>query len=236
VTDARPVHDETNTDLLAAARAGSTSEVRTALQGGADPNARDDLGNTALHYATRRDRPAMISALLGAGADLDAQNGVGETPLLLAAMDQNGSHPATVKLLIEQRANLNLADIDGYAALHALVGMDDAVLLRRAIDLGADIEHSDHTGATPFLFAATYARANCMQVLVLTGATITARDSEERGAADLLVKWGTLMASTTAIGATAKVLKWAHVDTDGQADRPPLSGRQAPCGGQQPPA
>jgi ankyrin repeat protein len=197
VTEARAVHDETNTDVLAAAKAGRTSDVRAALQGGADPNARDDLGNTALHYAARRDRPAMISALLSAGADLDAQNGVGETPLLLAAMDQNGSHAATVKLLIEQRANLNLADIDGYAALHALVGMDDAVLLRQAIDLGADIEHPDKTGATPFLFAATYARAKCMQVLVDAGAIITARDSQGRGAADLLVKWGTLMSSAT---------------------------------------
>lgn len=53
--------------------------------------------------------------------------------------------------------------------------MEDAVLLRQAIDLGADIEHPDKTGATPFLFAATYARANCMQVLVDAGATITAR-------------------------------------------------------------
>lgn len=138
-------------------------------------------------------------------------------------------------LLIEQRANLNLADIDGYAALHALVGMDDAVLLRQAIALVADIEHPDKTGATPFLFAATYARANCMQVLVDAGATITARDSEGLGAVDLLAKWSTLMSSATAIGATAKVLKWAQVDTDGQSNRPPQSGRQAPCGGPQPP-
>jgi hypothetical protein len=113
--------------------------------------------------------------------------------------------------------------------------MDDAVLLRQAIALVADIEHPDKTGATPFLFAATYARANCMQVLVDAGATITARDSEGLGAADLLAKWSTLMSSATAIGATAKVLKWAQVDTDGQSNRPPQSGRQAPCGGPQPP-
>jgi hypothetical protein len=35
-------------------------------------------------------------------------------------MDQNGSHAATVKLLLDQRTDLSLADIDGYAALHAL--------------------------------------------------------------------------------------------------------------------
>jgi ankyrin repeat protein len=160
----------------------------------------------------------MIRVLLGAGADVDAQNAVGETPLLRAAMDQNGSHAATVKLLLERRGNLRLADIVGYAALHALVLMGDAVLLREAIDLGADLAWRDKTGATPFLFAATYARADCMKVLVDAGADIAARDSEGRGAADLLVKWGSMLASATAIGTAARVLKWAQVDADAQAN------------------
>jgi ankyrin repeat protein len=210
--------DETHTDLLAAAKAGSTPQVRTALRLGANPNARDDLGSTALHHAALRDLPAMISALLGGGADLDAQNDVGQTPLLVAAMDQNRRHTATVKMLVEQCRNLDLSDLSGYAVLHALVFMDDAVLLRKAIDLGADIEHLDKTGATPFLFAATYANARCLQVLVDAGADITARDFEGRGAAELLVKWGTLMSSAMAIGTSAKVLKWAQVDAGGQAD------------------
>ena len=72
--------------------------------GGANVDARNEIGSTPLHLAASNGHSLAIEALLADGADINA-GGVGEiTPLHLAA--QNG-HAATIKALLIGGAPVN---------------------------------------------------------------------------------------------------------------------------------
>jgi ankyrin repeat protein len=213
------------TPLHRAADLATAKEVRALLASGADPNARDHWKDTPLHLAARRDTPAIVRALMDAGADLNAQNSAGDTPLTHAASDQLGTHTQTVRLLLAQPQNLNLADVQGWSALHALVYMGDPDLLRLGIEAGADTELRDQRGETPFLKAATYHYAPCLQVLADAGADTAARDLQGRNAADLVVLETNAVTTDHDVAAAARVL--AHVMRDDFKPAAPV-GRQPP--------
>lgn len=87
--------------LHLAAAYGSTAPVEALLRAGADPNRRDDGGETALHaLAARCDATAYaFEALLDAGGRRDLRNRRGETPAERGALHRNTAvfgalHPA----------------------------------------------------------------------------------------------------------------------------------------------
>lgn len=67
--------------------AAEASDVVRCLQAGADPNARDEDGETPLHWAKTGE---VVAMLLQAGADLDAREKYGMTPLHTAAKKPTG--------------------------------------------------------------------------------------------------------------------------------------------------
>lgn len=77
--------------LHLAAAYGSTAPVEALLRAGADPNRRDDSGETALHaLAARCDATAeTVEALLDAGGRRDLRNHWGETPAERGALHRN---------------------------------------------------------------------------------------------------------------------------------------------------
>ena len=85
--------------------------VQACLEAGADPKARDAVGDTPLHYAI--DRGEMAVLLLAAGADPNARNNRGETPL-----HSYDTGFEVVVLLLEAGADPNARDQDGETPLH----------------------------------------------------------------------------------------------------------------------
>ena len=66
------------------------SVYRVLLRCGADPNARDDRGNTVLMY--HRKSPEAIKNLVEAGADINAANDAGETLMSMTLQEQLQHH------------------------------------------------------------------------------------------------------------------------------------------------
>lgn len=75
-----PVHADATGGLFDAVREGTAAEVKTALAAGADPNARNEDGDTPLHLAAMALKPSAILALLEGGADAAARNEDGRVP------------------------------------------------------------------------------------------------------------------------------------------------------------
>ena len=71
---------------LQAARAGDIEGLTSALEGGADPNARAAKGWTALMHAANEGYALLIPLLLETGADVDARAADGATALFIAAL------------------------------------------------------------------------------------------------------------------------------------------------------
>ena len=84
------------------------------LESGADPNRRDEAGDTTLAHAISllEHPPATIKVLLGGGADPDLRDGSGETPLMQAVLELDDPS-ATVKALLDGGANPCLRGRDG---------------------------------------------------------------------------------------------------------------------------
>jgi uncharacterized protein len=78
---------ENDARLLAAARAGDTLSVRSALAAGANPDARDEHGATALLIAAHAAQTGAFQALLDAGADVDLQDDDLANPFLWAGAE-----------------------------------------------------------------------------------------------------------------------------------------------------
>lgn len=89
------------TALMQASRSGELGVVELLLERGADPNYRDDRGQSALHLAlfkpSPRRHPPVVERLLAAGADPNAADNAGQRPLHMAI---HHAVPAIVKALI----------------------------------------------------------------------------------------------------------------------------------------
>jgi ankyrin repeat protein len=109
------------------------------LAQGADVNLRNQGGNTAVMYAGARHLTGMIQILVRKGADINAQNNAGATALMNSsgAID-SVDDPDTIQAILDNGADPNKFDHDGYTALMyaAQQGLNGAT--RVLIAAGAD--------------------------------------------------------------------------------------------------
>jgi ankyrin repeat protein len=99
--------------LLHASSSGDINLAIAALGKGADPNCRDQVGNTPLMRATAHDDVEMLRLLVDAGADLNSVNEFGSTALIKAAIHDRVN---AAKELIRVGAKADLRDVDGLTA------------------------------------------------------------------------------------------------------------------------
>lgn len=153
------------------------SDVKEAIENGADVNARYAFGTTALMLAvmTRyKESSELTRLLIKNGADVNASSDRGETVLsdaLQGTLD-------TFKLLIEHGANIDAQDRRGKTALmeYAGGGVVDRVIL--LIEAGVDIDLKDKEGKTALIYAANYGQFDIAKLLVVNGANVNIKDND----------------------------------------------------------
>ncbi len=135
------VADETGvTSLMLAARSAEAMVPRL-LEGGADPDARDEEGWTVLMHAVAVGPAGAVAALLAVGADPEPRSADGESALSLAVQEQR---PDVVDLLVAAGADRGGRSLDELRAdaegRDGFTLADARELLREYEERGADPE------------------------------------------------------------------------------------------------
>jgi outer membrane protein assembly factor BamB len=132
--------------LWAAVRAGDARAVAAALDGGAEVNAKNEIGVSALWIAAGKGKLDVIELLVRRGADVNARDGIWyQTPLSTAV---GAKDVAAVELLIKAGAK----DVD--AALFTAASRGDEAMARATLDHGK----VSQDGLDAALYAATAAK------------------------------------------------------------------------------
>jgi len=122
---------------------------------------------------------------------------------------------AALRTLLQQKADVNAAQIDGTAALHWAVYNNDAEMLDALIGAGAKVDVKNREGVTPLQMASQFGNAKVVDKLLKAGA-----DPKQRGPAGetmlmLAARSGSPESVTTLIATGADVNARATVDDAG---------------------
>jgi ankyrin repeat protein len=178
--------------LAHAARAGQRALVELFLAKGAQIDARDIAGSTALRVAAENERQATVALLLANGANPNLPGRSGLTPLAAAAFKGNDR---IVEQLLSQtadpagRADPNVVDATGKAAITYAAARGFADIVRRLLDAGVDAKFRYGNELTALMWAAGHedgvgvqAAESVVDLLLNRGAQIDAIDDRGRTA------------------------------------------------------
>lgn len=201
--DGRANPESLSRPFLDAIREGDHAAVKRLLDRGANPNVRDEDGDTALMRAALSSDAGMMRLLLEHGADVRQSGLDGTAPLhraihdvekirllldrgaavddvaMLAAAGVANSRRA-LELLVA-RGGRGRAGEPRYSALMAAAGAGDREAVAFLLEHGADARATTPTGFTPLIAAALSGSAEVVALLLARGANPNAVCTLERG-------------------------------------------------------
>ena len=167
-------------DLFDAAAAGDADAVRTALDAGADIEARGDGGMTALVAATKADHVDAARVLIEAGADVNAKDDIQDSAYLYAGAR---GHDEILQLTLENGADLASTHRFGGTALIPASERGLLSTIGILLEAGVDPNHINNLNWTALHEAIvlgdgsdTY--VDVVRTLIEGGADITIRDGD----------------------------------------------------------
>jgi ankyrin repeat protein len=117
---------------------------------------------------------------------------------------RNAEHATAVALLAE-RAEPNQSEADGTTPLHWAVHHDDADLVRRLLDAGANVAVANDYGATPMSEAAVAANPEVLAALLDAGADVDSPNADGQTALMVVARGGNAAAALLLIERGADV-------------------------------
>ena len=168
----------TEAEFFRAVNLEDAQAVRAFLQGGMNPNAKNEKGETALTYAIQYKEPKVIKVLLEK-ADVNIKDDLGNSPIHLAVMKKKDE---IFDLLLEKNVDVNVAGADGktknQTALYAAVMQNREDLVQKLIEKGSDPNIADADGGLVLSEAVARRNANPQIVkrLLDGGANVNAQE------------------------------------------------------------
>lgn len=176
----------TEEDFFRSITAEKPQIVRTFLQAGMNPNAKNKDGETALTFAFQKGDVKTIGVLLES-ADLNLKDDKGNAPLHLA-IKRDGLEPI-FDAMLEKGADVNTGGLAGktknQTPLYVAVLKQREDLVQKLLEKGADPNIKDSEGALPLSESVLATiNPNIIKMLLDKGAKINAQ--EENGATALI--------------------------------------------------
>jgi uncharacterized protein len=144
----------------------------------------------------------MVARALGLVLVFAAGSAAAQVALIDAA--RNNDHAAAIGLLAE-RADPNQAESDGTTPLHWAVHHDDAELVRRLLEAGAQVEVANDYGATPMSEAAVVADVAVLDALLDAGADVDSANADGQTVLMVVARGGNTAAAKLLIERGADV-------------------------------
>jgi ankyrin repeat protein len=158
------------TPLHYAASSGNLEVAKVLLANKADVNAKGFYSSTALHTVAWNGNIAFARLLIENGANVNAVDKFG-TPLIAAIED----HRDMVELLLNNKADVQMKNGDGFAPIHLAGSKDIAQLL---FSHGAKLDTSGYHERTPLHQAAMRNRNDVVEWLCTKGVKVNVVDSD----------------------------------------------------------
>lgn len=154
---------------------------------GADVHALDKEADTALHVACIGGLATVVHKLCEKGADVDSKNHKGMTGLHLACAGNGGleNQLATIRALVEWKANLESLDIDEETPIAVACGHSPLPIVALLLELGANPNvraayksQRKNGNRTPLMTAALNGKSEVVELLLQHGASPIDQDSD----------------------------------------------------------
>ncbi len=126
-------------------------------------------GTTALHAAVstgngQREREHLVAKLIAQGADVNSISDLGSSPLHHAA-----NSPKTIKLLLAQKAKIEVVDTMGRTPLFSAVVSQNAETVQLLLAAGANPNREDMSANSPYTDSLTRNRPDIVALLIKFG-------------------------------------------------------------------
>ena len=163
--------------MLAAAEAGNTKQLISALEYVWNINFIDDQKETAVHKAAAKGHKDTVPLLLSKGASIEAKDMSNWTPLHHAA---RGGHTSTVELLLSEGASIEAVAKSRRTPLHLAAWQGHTGTVELLLSKGASIEAKADSERTSLHLAAWKGHTSTVELLLSLGASIEAMAKSER--------------------------------------------------------
>lgn len=145
--------------LLASASNGDVESLRKALSSGANPDVRNELGDTPLHLATNSGRSKCLEILLPV-SETRTRNHLGQTPLHRAA---SRGQAECLSLLLPQ-SDPSLCSNYSWTPLHCVAHYGNLECISILLPV-SDPECPDKKGETPLSLAVYNGHSECVSIM-----------------------------------------------------------------------
>jgi len=166
-------------DFFKAIAEDQPAKVSALLARGLDPNTVNPEGVHALFLAVNSDALQVANVLIHwPKTKVEWRNSKDESPLMMASIK---GHAQLVKWLIAKDADVNKT---GWTPLHYAASGAKTKIIEILLEHSAYIDAESPNGSTPLMMAAMYANADCVRLLLDSGADPTLKNQLGLSAAD----------------------------------------------------